>query len=173
MVDTGNTSLAHSRCSVDVRYIVDTEQIYHRHIQQKCNYSRRITGAYTEGLMCANSGSRMSCMGFTSLWDPFHWGGLWWEFRKTSSFLSLSPFSFLSDTAELCFLSGGWRLILLWSEGWWVRLGGLGVVPEPVLSLPHPLLCHRSLEFTFFSFRVCCGLFKVCLQVSVGLFLDS
>ena len=127
----------------------DTEQTHHRHIQQKHNYSRHIIGAYTVGLVCADSGSRMPCMGFWSLWDHFHWGGLWWEFGKTSSFLSLSPFSFLSDTAELCFLSGGWRLILqgwaLRSEGWWARLGGLGVVPEPVLSPPHPLFCHRSL----------------------------
>ena len=41
-------------------------------------------------------------------------------------------------------------------------------LPTPPLALP-----QESFEFTFFSFRVCCGLFNVCLQVSVGLFLDS
>lgn len=119
-------------------------------------HSRHIIGACTVGLVCANSGSRTSCMGFTSRWDPFHWGGLWWECGKTSSFLSLSLFSFLSDAAELCFLSGGWRLILLgWalrSEGRWARLWGLGWSQSQ--SSPHPTACSTTGVFWIYIFFI-------------------
>lgn len=87
--------------------------------------------------------------------------GVW----ENIQFLSLSPFSFLSDAAELCFLSGGWRLILLgWalrSEGRWARLWGLGWSQSQSTLPTHRLFYHKeSFEFTFFPSRVCCGLFQ-------------
>lgn len=54
------------------------------------------------------------------------------------------------------------------------QAGGLGGGPRASpLPTPPLVLPQESFEFTFFSFRICCGLFEVCLQVFAGLFLDS
>lgn len=114
------------------------------------------------------------------LWDPFHKGGLLWGFGKTVQFsFPLSPFSFLADTAEQRFLSGGWRSVLLgWalrSGGRWAGGGGGRVVLEPVPPAPDPLLCPRNLLNLYFFRRVRCGLFRSAykfLFCFVGLSLD-
>ena len=54
------------------------------------------------------------------------------------------------------------------------QAGGLGGGPRASpLPTPPRVLPQEAFEFTFFSFRICCGLFEVCLQVFAGLFLDS